>query len=148
MVTPAEHAQPTTRLSSDSRNPLLTKDEQVSCFRSVRDLVSPGGRFVVEAFLPANVMNTTPQIDLLYMADSELPLRVSRVDATAQRIASQMIGICESEVSLYPTRLRYVWPSELDLLAGIAGFRLQSRWSGWTGMAFTSGSRHHISVFV
>ena len=48
---------------------------------------------------------------------------------------------------MYPGRLRYVWPSELDLMARLAGLRLRQRWADWRGSAFTSGSRSHVSVY-
>jgi hypothetical protein len=41
---------------------------------------------------------------------------------------------------------RYVWPSGLDLMARITGFRLRERWAGWDRAPFTSGSRSHIAV--
>jgi hypothetical protein len=42
---------------------------------------------------------------------------------------------------------RYVWPSELDLMARIGGFRLRERWAGWDRAPFTSGSRSQVAVF-
>jgi hypothetical protein len=42
---------------------------------------------------------------------------------------------------------RYVWPSELDLMARLAGLRLAERWSGWRREPFTDESRKHISVW-
>jgi hypothetical protein len=42
---------------------------------------------------------------------------------------------------------RYVWPSELDLMARIAGLRLQNRWQDWKATPFTHESRTHVSVW-
>ncbi|MDW5325853.1 hypothetical protein [Plantactinospora sp. KLBMP9567] len=42
---------------------------------------------------------------------------------------------------------RYVWPAELDLMAQLAGFELESRYADWTGPEFTAESRSHVSVY-
>jgi hypothetical protein len=42
---------------------------------------------------------------------------------------------------------RYVWPSELDLMAELAGLRLRERWGGWTREGFTSDSHQHVSIW-
>jgi hypothetical protein len=42
---------------------------------------------------------------------------------------------------------RYVWPSELDLMAQLAGMSLRERWSGWKREPFTNESRRHVSVW-
>lgn len=47
-----------------------------------------------------------------------------------------------------PVRLRYAWPSELDLMAQLAGLRLRDRWSSWERSPFTSESSMHISVYA
>ena len=48
---------------------------------------------------------------------------------------------------LYPIVSRYAWPSELDLMARIAGLRLKDRWGGWNREPFTSTSSTHVSVY-
>ena len=48
---------------------------------------------------------------------------------------------------LFPSLIRYAWPSELDLMALLAGLRLRDRWSDWFGSPFTSASRNHISIY-
>ena len=51
-------------------------------------------------------------------------------------------------VRLYPIVTRYAWPSELDLMARIAGLRLKDRWAGWNGEPFTATSPRHVSVYA
>ena len=53
----------------------------------------------------------------------------------------------ESGTRIYPVQLRYAWPSELDLMARLAGLRLRERWHDWTGAPFTAASTSHISVY-
>jgi hypothetical protein len=50
-------------------------------------------------------------------------------------------------VRLYPVQIRYCWPSELDLMAQLAGLRLRERWSNWKREPFTSESGQHISIY-
>jgi hypothetical protein len=50
-------------------------------------------------------------------------------------------------IRLYPVEIRYAWPSELDLMARLAGMRLRERWGGWRHEPFTAASTRHISVY-
>jgi hypothetical protein len=50
-------------------------------------------------------------------------------------------------VRLNPVVQRYAWPSELDLMARIAGLRLKERWGGWNREPFNSSSTAHVSVY-
>ena len=74
-------------------------------------------------------------------------LDVARHDAANQRVYSQHLLFAESGTRLYPVQLRYAWPSELDLMARLAGLRLRERWSGWDRAPFTSASSGHISLY-
>ena len=64
-----------------------------------------------------------------------------------QRVISQKVVITDGNVRLYPVQIRYAWPSELDLMAQLAGLRLRERWSNWKREPFTSESRKHISIY-
>jgi hypothetical protein len=55
--------------------------------------------------------------------------------------------ITESGIRLYPVELRYCWPSELDLMARLAGLRLENRWGGWLREPFTAASKRQVSVY-
>jgi hypothetical protein len=50
-------------------------------------------------------------------------------------------------IEMQPISCRLIWPSEMDLMARIAGLRLVDRWSGWNREPFTSGSERHVSVY-
>ena len=53
----------------------------------------------------------------------------------------------EGSVALYPVKIRYAWPSEVDLMARLAGLRLRDRWAGWKKERFDTSSTRHISVY-
>lgn len=55
--------------------------------------------------------------------------------------------IVNGRVDRFSAPFRYVWPSELDLMAELAGMRLRERWDGWKRESFTSDSRKHVSVW-
>ena len=70
----------------------------------------------------------------------------ARHDPVNQRVANH-VAISEEGIKIYPVRLRYVWPSELDLMARLAGLRLRERWGGWRKEPFTAESGRHVSVY-
>jgi hypothetical protein len=66
---------------------------------------------------------------------------------TGRIVISQKVVITNGNVRLYPVRIRYAWPAELDLMAQLAGLRLRERWSSWRREPFSSESKKHISVY-
>ncbi len=128
---------------------LLTQDEQVSCFHSVARCLAPGGVFVVEAFVPDLARFDRGQtVRALQISEDVLRLDASQHDLAAQQVIGQHTVITEKGVRLYPVRLRYIWPSEMDLMARLAGMQLRQRWGGWSKAAYNSLSGKHISVYA
>lgn len=127
---------------------LLTQEEQVRCFKNVARRLSEDGAFLVEAFVPdlarfdqkQTVRATTVGVD-------EVRLEATRWDPAKQQITSQQIALGEDGVRLYPVKLRFAWPAELDLMAQLAGLRLWQRWENWQRAEFTGDSQRHISVY-
>ncbi len=74
-------------------------------------------------------------------------LETSVHDPVAQRVRSKNVVITDGGVKLYPIEIRYAWPSELDLMARLAGLRLRARWGGWSREAFGASSGAHVSVY-
>ncbi|HTF48988.1 MAG TPA: hypothetical protein VK735_16195 [Pseudonocardia sp.] len=74
-------------------------------------------------------------------------VEVGRYDRVTQRVDKCHLGFSASGVALDPLALRYIWPSELDLMARLAGLRLLARWGGWSGEPFDSRSVRHVSVY-
>jgi hypothetical protein len=128
---------------------LATQDEQVRCFTNVTKHLTEDGVFVVEAFVPDVTRYTRHQTTGVDRLDSEsVHLEASRHDPVNQTVDSQHIHLRRGEpVEMYPVSIRYAYPSELDLMASLAGLRLRARWGGWHKEPFTSESKFHVSVY-
>jgi SAM-dependent methyltransferase len=126
---------------------LLTQDDQRRCLRNVADHLTDDGVFVVEAFVPDLArFDRGQRVDARQVELGRAFLEVSRHDAGNQRVSSQLVVLEETGFRMFPVELRYVWPSELDLMAELAGLRLRERWGGWNREPFT-GELTHISVY-
>jgi SAM-dependent methyltransferase len=127
---------------------LLTQEEQVRCFRNVASHLEPGGVFVIEAFVPDMARFTTGQTTrVIKIDDNELRIDASQVEIDKQLISSQHVIFTDQGTRFYPVKIRYVWPSEMDLMAQLAHLHLRERWSNWEKASFTAQSRMHISVY-
>jgi len=128
---------------------LLTQDAQVRCFENVAAHLTPGGVFVVEAFVPAFLyrLRQDQYVDAEAVGVAEVRLDVGRHDPVAQRLEESHVSLSAAGVRLSPIVTRYAWPSELDLMARIAGLRLRERWGGWSREPFTAASAAHVSVY-
>lgn len=127
---------------------LLTQEEQVRCFRSVSAHLTERGHFLIEVFVPDLARFEDGQtVRLQHLAQDTVRLDAAEIDLTTQHIASQHVHISPDSVRLYPVKLRYAWPAELDLMARLAGLELWQRWSSWEKEPFTGQSTKHISVY-
>ena len=127
---------------------LVTQEAQVHCFRNAAAHLHPGGVFLIEAFVPDPGRFTRAQsLNVNRIDADQVELDVARHDPLTQRVQSQHLIFTESGTRLYPVQLRYAWPSELDLMARLAGLRLRERWSDWAGAPFTAASSSHISLY-
>jgi SAM-dependent methyltransferase len=130
---------------------LLTQDEQIRCFQNVARHLNRsqnGGVFVVEAFVPDLARYNRQQvISAINISTDKVRLDATRLDPLTQQITSQHIHISEQGIRLYPVKLRYAWPAEIDLMARLAGLRLCDRWASWERTPFTAHSDKHISVY-
>lgn len=128
---------------------LLTQDDQVRCFENVAKHLTADGVFLVEAGLPHDFrdLRSHQYVDAEQIDLDEVRLDVGRYDPVAQTLDESHVVLSSAGVQLFPIVTRYAWPSELDLMARIAGLRLHDRWSGWQREPFTAESRRHVSVF-
>jgi len=127
---------------------LLTQDDQVRCFENVARRLRPGGAFVIEAFVPDVArFDRGQRTDTLHVDTDVVQLQATVHDLKSQLVRTQAFVFERGKLQTYPLRIRYAWPSELDLMARIAGLRLRERWSGWSRTLFTSASGAHVSVF-
>ena len=125
---------------------LTTQDAQVACFENVARHLEPGGRFVIECAIPD--LRRLPHGETANVFDlSDDHWGIDEYDVASQGLISHHFTRVGDAVEYSSGRFRYVWPSELDLMARIVRMRLVERWSGWRGEPFTSDSRKHISVW-
>lgn len=127
---------------------LLTQDDQVRCFENAARHLDAGGVFVVECLVPGDVARPAGQyVDAEVVGVDHVVLDVCRYDPSTQLLDENHVHISADGIRLGPIRQRLTYPSELDLMARIAGLRLRDRWSGWGGEPFDASSRRHVSVY-
>lgn len=127
---------------------LPTQAAQTNCFRNVARRLADDGVFVIEAFVPDPTRFTAGQSTRTGTVEHDrVSFDLERHDPVNQTVASSRIYITPDGVELFPISIRYAWPSELDLMAALAGMRLRSRWSDWNGGQFTAASRNHVSIY-
>ena len=125
---------------------LTTQHEQVACFRNAAAHLEPGGCFVIELRVP-ELRRLPPGQDVLaWHVSPERSVSYS-YDVATQAMRGHYFEIADGRAAYSTIPFRYVWPSELDLMAQLAGLRLRERWGGWTREAFTSDSRQHVSIW-
>ncbi len=126
---------------------LPSQDDQVRCFQNVARHLNAGGVFVVQMNVPDVARLDSQNVRAHHVALDSAVLEASVHDPVAQTVEYQHIAISQEGMRLYPVRQRYAWPSELDLMARLAGLKLRERWQGWDRSPFTASSRGHVSVY-
>lgn len=126
---------------------LLTQSEQVACFRNAAAHLEPGGCFVVEVVVPS--LRSLPPGQHAYPFDvSEHHLGFDTYEFVDQQLTSHHYWTGpDGTVERFDSHHRYVWPSELDLMAELAGLSRRERWADWTRSPFTGDSPSHVSVW-
>jgi SAM-dependent methyltransferase len=125
---------------------LITQDEQVACFQNAAGHLDAGGRFVVELVVP-DLQRLPPGQNISVIGVDARAMSFDVYDVVTQRLTSHHFVMSGERISSYPVEGRYAWPSELDLMARLAGLSLRERWGGWKREPFTSLSRSHVSVY-
>jgi SAM-dependent methyltransferase len=125
---------------------LTTQDEQVACFQNVAAHLEPGGCFVIEVGIP-QLQRLPPGETVRAFDVSPTHLGFDEYDVASQGLISHHYSLVNGQFEVSSLPLRYVWPSELDLMARLAGMTLRERWSGWKREPFTSDSTRHVSVW-
>ncbi len=127
---------------------LLTQDAQVRCLHNVAARLAPGGRFVIEALMPQPGTYTDRRKMTAAAADDErVVITVSELDPLEQTIYTRQVIFGHNGVRIVPVHVRYSWPSELDLMAQLAGMQLVERWANWQQEPFTREHPRHISIY-
>ncbi|WP_328420185.1 methyltransferase domain-containing protein [Micromonospora sp. NBC_00389] len=127
---------------------LVDAERQADCFRNVARVLSPGGAFVVEAFVPdPRSFDSDEQVQVRAVTEDSATIRLHRYDRPAQRFIRQTITFDGDGVHLKPFAMRYAWPHQLDAMAQQAGLRLTERYADWRRRPFDADSTAHISVY-
>jgi SAM-dependent methyltransferase len=125
---------------------LTSQDEQVACFRNAAAQLEPGGAFVLEVNVPA--LRPLPPGDRVRVARyGETGFTLDEYDVANQGLVPRHFRAVGDTLEEQTIPFRFVWPSELDLMAQLAGLRLRERWGDWTREPFTSESTKHVSVY-
>ncbi len=125
---------------------LTTQEAQVACFRNVAAHLEPGGCFVIEVMVP-ELRRLPPGETFMVFDRSESRWGIDEYDVATQGLISHHLEDVDGAFERASMPFRYVWPSELDLMAQLAGMTLRERWSAWDRKPFTSDSRKHVSVW-
>ena len=126
---------------------LTSQARQLDCFGNVAAVLEPGGFFVLECYVPDLVSYDAPARPGPVTEDSAL-LSITQHDRAQQRIQQQHITFTEEGIRMLPVAHRYCWPSELDLMARLAGLTLRERHADWTRARYGPASASHISVYA
>jgi SAM-dependent methyltransferase len=127
-------------------NNLTTQDSQVACFENVAAHLEPGGHFVIEVGVP-QLQRLPPGETVRPFALTPTHLGFDEYDVATQGLISHHHELVDGVWRSDSTPFRYVWPSELDLMARIAGLAPVERWGGWRREPFTRDSTSHVSVW-
>jgi SAM-dependent methyltransferase len=126
---------------------LLIQREQVACFRNAARHLRAGGRFVIELWVPELRKLPPGQQATVWRCEPGY-IGLDTYDVLHQRVVSHHFRFDDSkQARLFRSPHRYIWPAELDLMAELAGFELESRHADWSGSEFTADSRSHVSVY-
>jgi len=123
------------------------QDEQIAVFANAAAHLVPGGRFVVEVEVPT--IGRLPPTERGRVFDLS-PRHVgidTHDDPVAQLLSSHHWTLIDGRWAHDTGQYRYVWPSELDLMARLAGLRLEHRWADWNRSPFTADSPSQIAVY-
>jgi SAM-dependent methyltransferase len=126
---------------------LTTQDAQVACFQNVAAHLEPGGCFVIEVGVPS--LRRLPYGETFAAFHlSDTYVGINEYDVANQGLVSHHYTAVGETYERRSIPFRYVWPSELDLMARLAGMTLRERWSSWQREPFHSESTKHISVWA
>lgn len=124
------------------------QEAQIACFRNAARHLAAGGVFAIDAFVPDLGRFRLGQSLVANRVSADgVDIDATRHDPVEQRVRGTMVRLSEAGIRLLPVTVRYAWPSELDLMARLAGLRLRSRWEWWDQKPFTASSGRHVSVY-
>ncbi|TCB97611.1 class I SAM-dependent methyltransferase [Micromonospora zingiberis] len=127
---------------------LVREQRQADCFRNVARVLAPGGAFVIETYVPDPAgIDRDEQVQMREVTEDSATIRLHRYDRAAQTFVRQTVTFDAGGVHLHPFAMRYMWPEQIDEMAGQAGFHLAERYADWDRTRFGPDSTSHISVY-
>jgi len=127
---------------------LSAQEQQINCFRNTARHLTSHGLFLVEAFVPDMArFDNNQTVRLIKLSADKVQFEVSRHYPVEQQVHSQIVLLSDGVVNMHPIKLRYVWPSEMDLMARLAGLQLKHRWGSWDKSEYSVESVKHISLY-
>ena len=125
---------------------LTTQDAQIECFRNAAAHLESGGYFVIETFIPE--LRRLPHGETICPHQfNQSHFDFDEYNVATQGLVSHHYRNVDGSYQGHSMPFRYVWPSELDLMAQISGMHLRERWSDWHRKPFTNESTAHVSVW-
>jgi SAM-dependent methyltransferase len=128
---------------------LIRQSDQIRCFANVAARLAPGGRFVIDAFVPELGSFVGGQrVRVAGLTEDCLSLAATLHDPLEQRIRTQCVFVlADGRIRMAPWNVRYAWPSELDLMARLAGLELEHQWEDFKGTPLTASSTRRVGVY-
>src|SRR5690606_30821915 len=148
---PVEGTFPLVFLGFNTLFCLLTQDRQVQCFQNVAEHLEPGCRFVLDCFVPD--LERRDKYGTRVGLSNLGPDGCDPYERAIHHAAGQVIGVqnvrrlASGQTVVLPLTIRYAWPSEMGLMARIAGLELERRWDWYDRRPFTDKSEAHVSVY-
>lgn len=131
---------------------LLTQEKQVQCFQNVADHLEPGGRFIMDCFVPDvkrfDAYNTRMGVSSIPSVE-EHTYEMTVYHPVTQRLSTHVVKRkADGSTVVLPVEIRFAWPSELDLMARLAGLELEDRFGWYDLRPFSERSSSHMSIYV
>ena len=130
---------------------LKTQEEQIQCFQNVAEHLEPGGRFIIDCFVPDirrfDAHNTRVGVSSINSVDEHWT-EMTVYDPVTQRLSTHMTRYRDGESVVLPIEIRFAWPAEIDLMARLAGLELEDRFGWYDLRPFTEQSSSHMSIYV
>jgi SAM-dependent methyltransferase len=126
---------------------VTTQAEQVAIFANAAAHLAPGGRFVVEVSTPSPEKLSSPPGGWVSVRTPEHVCIDTVDDLEGQITSSHHWWSIEGRLVHHAAPYRYLWPSEMDLMAQLAGLELEERSGGWRGEPFTVTGRNQVVTY-
>ncbi len=117
------------------------------CFENAARHLTDEGAFVVETAVPSAWTAQHEYVRPEWIMPDGVGFDVCRYDPVTQLFDENHVRVTADGIRFAPIRCRLIWPSEMDLMARLAGLRLTERWGGWERQPFTAESALHVSVY-